>query len=298
MVVETIYLDTDVEDGKLVQIQGRSLESLLERRIVWKQTVLTGSLQDGIHQLLDENIISPTDSDRKIENFIFEESTDEAITSLTINAQYTGDNLFEVIVNICETNGIGFKITLNESNQFVFKLYSGKDRTYNQSVNPYVIFSPKFDNIINSSYMESDKTMKNVTLVAGEGEGVERKTTSVGSATGLSRREMYTDARDISSQVDNPDSDYEEIETLSDEEYTALLVQRGTNALAEWTSVKSFEGKVDATRMFIYGEDFFIGDIVQIADEYGIEGTARITELIRSQDKNGMEVYPTFDMME
>lgn len=290
MIIEDILLETDVEDGRYITVTGRSLESILDRRIVWGQKILSGRLQDAIRVLLMENVISPSDSDRKIDNFIFEESTDKTILDLVVNDQFTGDIVYDVVKSLCDKNGIGFRMTLNEFNQFVFSLYSGKNRSYSQSENPYVTFSPNFDNIINSSYMESNRSLKNVTLVAGEGEGSARKMTSVGSGSGLHRRELFTDARDISSEVDGG--------TLSDDEYISQLKQRGSNKLAENVSVESFEGKVDATRMFVYGEDFFIGDIVQIANEYGIEGTARITELIRSHSEDGLDIYPTFNMTE
>lgn len=132
--------------------------------------------------------------------------------------------------------------------------------------------------------------MKTVTLVAGEGEGAERKTTTAtcpsGAGKGLNRREMYTDARDISSAVDN--------HTLTDSEYNAQLVQRGLENLTNNVPTKSFEGKVETTRMYRYGEDFFMGDVVQIINEYGIEGRSRVTEFIRSQNKEGIDSYPTF----
>ena len=143
-------------------------------------------------------------------------------------------------------------------------------------------------------YLESKKTLKTVTLVAGEGEGADRRTTTVacasGAGTGLNRRELYTDARDVSSTVDN--------ETLTDAEYNAQLSQRGLENLAENIATKSFEGKVETTRMYRYGEDFFLGDMVQIVNEYGIEGKARVTEFIRSQSKEGLDSYPTFVTVE
>ena len=58
----------------------------------------------------------------------------------------------------------------------------------------------------------------------------------LGVGTGLNRRELYTDARDVSSTVDN--------ETLTDAEYNAQLSQRGLENLAENIATKSFEGKV------------------------------------------------------
>lgn len=287
MIIEKILISSDVEDGNHITVSGRSLESILDRRIVWGQKTLRGNLQNGIKTLLDECIISPTDKDRKIDNFIFEASTDPAITGLTIDAQYTGDNLYDVIQKICEERNIGFKITLNDNKQFVFKLYKGTDRSYDQTDLPYVIFSPNFENIINSSYIESRASFKNITLIGGEGEGAARKYTTVGSGVGLNRRELFTDARDISSDVGDG-------VILTNEEYIAELQQRGKEKLIEKPEVISFEGQVETTLMFKYGEDFFIGDVVQIADEYGHETKARILEIVMSEDEEGISVYPTF----
>ena len=218
MIVEKIQITSDTEDGNHVTVTGRSLESILDRRIVWGQKLLSGNLQNGIKTLLNENVISPSDSNRKIPNFIFKESIDPAITKLKLEAQYTGDNLYDVIQKICEEQGIGFKITLNDEKQFVFELYAGSDRSYDQTENPYVIFSPKFENIINSNYIESKASLKTVTLVGGEGEGAGRRYTTVGGGSGLNRRELFTDARDISSNVGSDDA-------LTDAEYMAQLQQ-------------------------------------------------------------------------
>lgn len=291
MIVDKLLIKSDAENGNRLTVTGRSLESILDRRIVWGQKMISGNLQNGIRTLLNENIISPSDSKRKISNFIFEASTDTAITSLTIEAQYTGDNLYEVISNLCCERGIGFKVTLNEKMQFVFKLYSGMDRSYKQNVNSYVVFSPNFENILNSNYIESKSALKNVTLIGGEGEGAERKYTSVGNTSGLERREMFTDARDISSDIGDG-------KILTNEEYIAQLQQRGKEKLAENTAVTSFEGQVETTTMFKYGEDFFNGDVVQIANEYGHETTVRIVEIVMSDDSSGSSVYPTFETIE
>lgn len=294
MIIESIRIESDAENGNHLTVSGRSLESILDRRIIWKQTIISGNLQNGIKRLLDENIINPSDSSRRVSNMVFEYSSDPAITSLKTEAQFTGDNLYEVVKKLCDTYCIGFQLTLSDSNQFVFKLYAGADRSYDQFQNPYVVFSPNFENIVNSNYLESKRSLKTVTLVAGEGEGAARKTVTVsaasGSGNGLNRREMYTDARDIASEVDGT--------VLSDSEYSAQLSHRGNESLSENTAVKSFEGQVETTRMFKYKEDFFKGDIVQIVNEYGIESKSRVVEIVRSQSTDGSELYPTFVTIE
>lgn len=288
MIIEHHEVTTDIEEGPRFIVTGRSLESLLTRRIVWNQTTISGSLQNGIKKLITENFISPEVSERKITNFVFVDSTDPEITKLTHEQQYTGDIVYDVIVDLCNTYDIGFKITLNiDKKRFEFSLYKGKDRSYAQETNPYVVFSPNYENIINSDYTHSIKDYKNVTRIGGEGVGVDRKMTTYGNASGLNRREIFTDARDISSKTDDG-------EVLSDQDYLNLLQQRGKENLSEYAVKEGFEGEVEASKMFIYGRDFFLGDCVQVQNEFGMSGTSLVSEIVFSQDKDGESVFPTF----
>lgn len=287
MVIEDITIESNVETGNHIKIVGRSLESILDRRIIWNQTDISGNLQNGIRRILTENIISPTDPARRIPNFIFEDSTDPEITKLTMENQYTGDNILEVITTLCETNEIGFRITLSDENNFIFKLYKGVDRSYRQESLPYVVFKPSFENIINSNYSDVQSEAKTITLVAGEGEGASRKTRIVGTGSGLTRKELYTDARDIQLE-----------EGMSLATYNAKLDQRGTEKLKENKVKKSFDGECETTRMFVYKRDFDMGDCVQVANEYGMESPTRVVEYIWSSNAQGTTSYPTFEALD
>lgn len=293
MVIEELKTQTDAENGKHLTITGRSLESLLERRICWNTVQLDGLLPGQIKKMLDQNAISPSDSKRKIENFAFEDTTDERISTIKINFQFTGDTLYDAVKKVCDEYDLGFRIILDKENRFVFQLYKGEDRSYAQNKNPYVVFSPNFDNMINSDYYESQVNWRNLTLVAGEGEGSSRKTLVVGdeTVTGLHRRELYTDARDLSSKDNNGNN-------LSTAVYNEKLRQRGNEKLKEWKSEKSFEGQVETTQMYLYNKHFFMGDIVQIENEYSMQAKTRIMEYIRSENDSGVEAYPTFKIIE
>lgn len=290
MIIEDIRIESDVIDGNELYITGRSLESILERRIIWGQTNLDGNLQDGIEKLINESIIAPSIEARKIPNFIFKKSDDKAITDLKVEAQFFGENLYTAIQTICESKQIGFKVRLTEENQFEFSLYSGVDRSYDQEILPRVIFSADMDNVISSNYIESKKTYKTVTLVAGEGEGNNRKLYPVelesGGGNGLSRRELFTDAAGVSKTVDGG--------TLTEEQYEAQLKQKGVEELSKNDITKTFEGEMETVRPFTYGEDFFMGDIVHITNEYGIDARSRIVELVESKGTDGVDTYPTF----
>lgn len=298
MIIEKITTTTDSEEGNMVTITGRSLESILDRRIVWGLKNLNGGFQEGIKTLITENIIAPSNADRKISNFVFKDSTDPTITELTLEGQYTGENLYEIIKTACSEKGIGFKITLGENDEFIFELYVGVDRSYDQMELPVVVFSDKFDNLINSNYLESKETFKNVTLVGGvekeSGNPSSREYTAVGNAKGLARREIFTDAQSISKQREGSDG---EMVDIPDSEYTSLLRQEGKKTLNENSELISFEGEAETTIMFKYGEDFFNGDIVQVEDAYGHGAKARIIELVTSDDTSGYSVYPTFTIV-
>ena len=295
MIIEDISLMTDVENGSFLIITGRSLESILDRRIVWEQTVLSKNttIENVVKRLLNDAIIEPSVANRRIDNFIYKDSTDPYITGLKLagDIQFTGDNLYDTIHEICNIFEIGFKITLNDESQFVFELYCGKDRSYAQSALPYVEFSPSFDNLISSDFKVVTSGYKNVTLVAGEGEGSDRTVISINSDnySGLNRRELYTDARDLSSNVDDG--------TLTPEQYTEVLTNRGLTKLAETQVESDFDAKVDYHQPYVYNDDYFMGDIVQFQNQFGLSYQVRITEFISSDSTSGFEQYPTFKIL-
>jgi len=291
MIIESIELKTNIETGDKMLVSGRSLESILDRRILTKQTTLSGGFQSAIRSLLLDNVIDPEDPDRKITNFIFKESSDPGVEALSVDEQFFGDNLYDVIEALCTYNEIGFQVILTEDNEFEFSLYNGKDRSFDQVDNPFVSFSPSLDNLSNTTYYYSKIPRKTATIVGGEGEGADQTILSVmlpgGGGTGLSRREMYTDASDLASSIDG--------EILSEEDYLTLLTNRGIRELTDNQAVSAFDGKLDPTTTYVYGVDFFIGDIVQMKNEYNLTGKTRVTEVVFSENIAGRSVYPTFD---
>lgn len=297
MIVDTIEITSDRELGNMIKITGSSLEKILDRRIVWGMRSLNTSLQNGIKTLLNESIISPSDSNRKIPNFIFEETSDSRITDIKLDKQFTGDNIYDIINTLCNDNDIGYKLLLNKENQFVFSLYAGVDRSYENTENSYVIFSPSFENLVNSNYFDTNADLKTITLVAGEDSGNSRKyrTYTASNETGINRRELFTDARDIQSEYYDDNNNKH---TMTTAQYNAALDSRGKEKLEENSAVTAFEGEVEPKNSFIYKEDYYLGDIVQISNEYGFGGTARIKEVVASHDdSNGYSVYPTFEIL-
>lgn len=280
MIIDSVLLEED-DDGYSYKISGESLESILKRRILWTDTTLSGNFQDAIKTLLDGSIISPSIADRKIDNFVFVKSEDEAITSLTIEeAEYSKDEtIYDIIEKNCQEFEIGFKVTLTSDNKFAFTLYKGVDRSYDQTAVPYVIFSPAFDNLTSSSFLKSYTDYKNVALVTAtstdsEGESTDLSTV-VGEASGLDRRETHIDAGDVQGN-------------------TSVLTKKGNEELAALKKTEAFEGEANVFDMFVYGKDFFIGDMVQLEDAFGNTGKSIVSEMVFSSDGEGEKFYPTF----
>ena len=289
MIVEQQEPYMDADNGNSILFRGRSLESILDRRIVWNQTTISGNAQQAIKKLLNDSIINPANANRKISNFIFKESTDTAITSLTIEEmQFTGENILEIIQSLCTKLKIGFKITINSLKQFVFELYSGINRTKEQTAVPQVEFSLNNDNIFSSKLTIDKSVYKNVTLVAGEGEGLNRRTEVVNDSTrGLDRREYFTDARDISSNNGE----------ITPSAYSSMLIERGQKYLTDLPIKKEVEAEVDTspTAMYVFNKDYFLGDLVENVDIYGTRSVSRVVEMTMSITANEYKFYPIFE---
>jgi len=105
---------------------------------------------------------------------------------------------------------------------------------------------------------------------------------SVDAPTGLARREIFVDARDLQSDAD-PDN------PLTPEEYAAVLTTRGEERLAENQLVQSFSTVVrtlDPT--YEYGVDFFLGDTITAIDErQGVTAGAVVQAVQRSVSAEG-----------
>ena len=297
MIIEDIEIITDVEDGDHIKITGSSLESILNRRIILNQTTFKANsyFQSAILKILNDSLGLNAPEWRAIPNFIVSSSTNYTIASMRMDsgAQYTGDNVYETIVELCKLKKVGFRVLLNAQNKFVFSLYIGTDHTASGGSTIPVIFSPYFENITNTTYYKSIKSLKTINYVAGEGEGNNRTRVAVtrggNKYTGLARREMYTDARDISKEDEDGNA-------ISNANYEKLLKQRGREKIVkdENSTAETFDGEVDYQTAFVYGVDYKLGDLVEVADKYGHETPARISEILFSFDEEGFSITPSF----
>lgn len=316
MVIETVEIETDAEEGPQLIVTGRSLESILDRRIVTSSQNFSGNLQSVLFAIIQNEIIS-SDGVRRIPGFSLKTSSDSRITNILISElSIRGENVYDIVCRLCQANKIGWRVLPRGAGGFEFELYVGADRSYAQSANPYVTFSPSFENLLNSNYIKSFKSYKNSIYAVGtyqkevvlqnkykddNGEWVVEEQTTYEEAevitwqysetatpSGLARREMFIDNGGV-----NDGEQGGEYAT-----WNAVNKEKAIAELGEHQTTTAFEGELEATRQYIYGEDFSIGDIVQVENEFGITGTVYISEIVFSQDANGITITPTFTSTE
>lgn len=316
MIIETIEIETDAEEGPQLIVTGRSLESILDRRIVTSSQNFSGNLQSVLFAIIQNEVIS-SDGIRQIPGFSLKASSDSQITSISISElSVRGENIYDVVCSLCQANKVGWRVLPKGAGGFEFELYVGVNRSYAQSVNPYVTFSPSFENLLNSNYIKSFKSYKNSIYAVGtyqkevvlqnkykddNGEWVVEEQTTYEEAevvawqysemttpSGLARREMFIDNGGV-----NDGEQGGEYAT-----WNAVNKEKAIAELGEHQTTTAFEGELEATRQYVYGEDFSIGDIVQVENEFGITGTVYISEIVFSQDANGIKITPTFTSTE
>jgi hypothetical protein len=74
---------------------------------------------------------------------------------------------------------------------------------------------------------------------------------------------------------------------INDVVYKSDLASRGVNDLAQYGQVMTFEGSIDPNLRYIYRMDYFLGDLVQVQNRYGVNAKARIVGVTETVDESG-----------
>lgn len=264
--IESIEIDTDENGNDNLIVGALDCKCILHQRITWSQVFLNNAdVQAFIKEMLTFNFIAPSETRRRI-NMRFDDNAELNGIGTATTRQSTYDDIGEKIIELCKSYNLGCKVYFNyETEKFHFALYEGVDRSINQRENPRIIFSPDNDNMFSSKYEFDMSNSKNVALVGGEGEGLERKLRQVGNVSGLERRETFIDAGSASSDGDLVD-------------YYDALINEGKSKLSEMVATSKFEAEIDSTN-YKYKTDYNLGDIVTVENKYGLIINARIVEL-------------------
>lgn len=282
--IEIIECEFDEEGERTYLVKGRTIESILESRIVWNSYSCTNKyISTAMYDLVKENCVNPLLSYRKIP-YLY--CADDTYIGKKIEYQETGGTVYESLVDLSQEEEIGFTIDfLPEEKKLLFRVYQGADLS-NPSNSNCILLSTSMEDILSSDYYLNIQAEKNVALVAGEGTGANRKRISVGdsSSAGFLRKELYVDARDLQSTIYKDDGTEE---TLTESEYLSSLTTRGLTNLSKCAVTQTFEAQIRTLNgQYEFGVDYNNGDKILMQDTVlGLQVAGRITNVVYTYGK-------------
>lgn len=302
MCIEDYELNQKWQEGDFVTVTGRTIDSILDtRRVYYPLTFDNATVQTCLETILNQNVLSPSMVERKY-SYIQYGGASPRTTSTQYTGEFFGEDVLEAVQTLCGVADCGIQMLPDyTTRKFVLSFYDGTDRSTSQDIIPPVVFSPKYENLIGAKYYKSPLSLANAAVIHGEDlevktvSGEEEITTNVpmyayvgnSSLRDRDRIEISIENTGLSSKRDDENS-------YSEAEYKKLLEDAANTELSTYKVTETFSGDVEPLRQFVYGRDFFLGDIVQVMDDYGHDGKLRVSEVVQSEDSNGYLITPTF----
>ena len=262
--IEALEINTNEEGNNHLIVGAVDFFSILNQRVRTKHLTLNSTLSEYIQKLLNNECTGDRGFGYPIEIKIDEDK--ELYRNAT--QSYVGNE----IMKVCKQDDSHCDFYF-DAETFVLEITKIKDRTIAQKENSKIIFSDGNDNLISSKYNVDLSEYKNVAYIHQK----DNLTTGqfVGVGKGLERRETIIESQ---ANEENPDLEYEANQTLS-----------------EMNVASNFESEVDTT-YYKYKEDYNVGDIVTIQNEFDIMTNARIIEVVETWDNEGYSIEPIFEI--
>ena len=249
-------------------VKGRFLESYLERRLIKNTTYYSGNAEDSMRSIISNMVAIP----------LLQLGTDHGYTE-TLDFQATYKSVLNIIQKACKATGLGFRIRPDFSaRKLYFEVIKGEDRT--SSAAAKVIFSEKYDNLMNEEYSYDSINYRTKAFATQLVNDV-RVAYFVGSGEGLGLREFH-----VPTTVDTNNKTSAEIE--------AAMKRQAQMSLDSRTISETFTFSTDAESPFVYRSDYDVGDLVHVKHiAWNIDLTLRISELEEDFESGGREVVLT-----
>lgn len=264
---------------KYIQLSGYFMENELNRMVVYAKG--TGNIVGGPSWVEQ---IGPAESVayeffKAFSSISFGDNTYNLDIANGVNegrgniSQHVRDNTYlgNKIYHILKPSGMSYKVSYDfESNSKNFLVWSGKDRSEEQTDNNPIVFSTKYGNIKNPSVLVDDSTYKSGCITVSE-SGTDGDTITYTRAT----IEPAEFAEDNAFLILNPPININDFDN-TDDFYLAMdsegMSERNTN----WTKTMNVEFD-SMSGSYEYMEDFDIGDICSIEiKEVGVSANARL----------------------
>jgi hypothetical protein len=269
------HLELSQSEHEIITASGRFATSFLARRILWQTEILSGDLSVCALQLINNNLINPTDTARQITGISFSSPN----LGIPVSTQISYRNLMDSVTELCVASDIGIKTVFTPATGiFTVTLYSG--------ANSQAVFSKEYENLTEQIYTESVADYANTALIGGEGEGADRTFVAITSGSGETRREIFVDAKDLRAEDFGTD-------------YVNTLTFRGQSKLNEQAIRYTFDTSVNPHGNLTYKIDFDLGQTVKVISKaWGVSMTTRITEIEETYDADGQSISVVFGKAE
>lgn len=277
-IITNINYQYSIENGYYIILKGYSFSYILSNRVVWEQTNFNDNASNIIYDLVASNCITSSNTNRNFSNLII---TRDFQKGDTIQAQYQGEVISDIIKDLAQQYNFGYRI-FYINKKFTFELFEGVDNN--------ITFSTSLGNLLNYTIDIDGNNYKNSALILGEGQGISRVNVEVSNTSDYARKELYVNASELSQNKDS------EIHIIDVEQYKNMLSQNGKSYLENYSTNFKFECSVYPD-MYKFREDYNVGDKVQVVTDYIYNNsniiTGTITDVVESWSDKGYECMPT-----
>ncbi len=282
-VINSVQYEFKAESGvRMISAKGYELKWLLKKRIIQKAVQLSTNLFQAVHGLVNANIGEGASEARKLPFF---KSVQNAEVITIPDTQAPRGNLGEYVDTLLTAHSCGSTAYFEKSGTntlgICFEAYKGQNKAN------AVRFSQSFDNLLSSSYYSSDEDVSTFALVVSTIDDVDYTKEVDKGAVGSKRSEILVESN-LSTKYD--DGNGVEKETTPDSAlYQGWQEEEGKNELANHITKEEVGGEIDLQNsLFAFDEDFFLGDIVRVQDEYfDFYLDTRIAKVTIKQDASG-----------
>lgn len=257
--INSITVTDDSEKGRRIKAKGFMLHGIFAKRIIYAN-------ETSLAALITNNIISASDTNRNIPNFIL--NTGNA--AVTFDYTVKGEILSEIVNALSGQNNFGQKTTIDKANgKFVYSTYNGTDHSAEQSTNPRVTFSKNYDNLLSSEYNYDEASAVNT--IYADWDGTMKTITDGETHSAYDRYEGWKEFGGTTSLTD--------------------LTKQCNDALQE--IAEDIEGDISSDSG--YKTKWDLGDIVTVFEnEIGFSSSKRITEITETHDNRTTEISCVF----
>jgi hypothetical protein len=267
-----------------LRLTGYMLEHMLSWRMPEQPEMVKGGLEAEVRRVVQKYAM---EGDRAIGRL---ELGGEIGVEGEISDQIINRTLSDWLYSALAPLGLSYRIDYDyEADRLIFSLWKGKDRTQSQSENSPAVFSSEFENIVDIAYSSDEGNYKNFVYVAGTGADGSALVVSIDNAApGEDRREMLVTPSGIALKD-------EEGNPFSDEHISAVLRQKGMEALDRNKKLVKVDGAVGDSSALAYRKGYDLGDLCDFAlPRRGIFFSARLTQITEIYEKGVLKVAPLF----